>query len=709
MTVRRRLPIVDASATRTHCPYCALQCGIVLERDRIDGDPTFPTNAGALCVKGFHAAATLAHPERLRAPLVRNARGKLVPTTWDDALDRAADRLRRTREAKGAASVGVFGSGALTNEKAYLLGKLARVGIGTPNIDYNGRFCMASAAAAAIRAFGIDRGLPFPLSDVAETDLVVLVGSNVAETMPPVAAMIERRCAEGGRLVVVDPRRSATAARATAHLALVPGTDAALANGLLHVLVRRGWIDRAFIERRTEGWEAVRASVAAFWPERVEAITGVPAPEIERVAAMLADARSAVILTGRGPEQQTRGVDNAQAFVNLALALGLVGRERSGWGTITGQGNGQGGREHGQKADQLPGYRRLDDPAAREHVARVWGVDPRELPAPGLSAAELLAALGRPDGIAALFVMGANVRLSAPRALDVDDGLRRLDALVVCDFFLSETAEIADVVLPSAHFAEEDGTMTNLEGRVVRRRRAIAPPDGVSTDLEILVALGRRLGDPSRFPSADPRVVFDELRRASAGGVADYAGISYERIDRENGVFWPCPSEDHPGTPRLFGDGFPTPSGRARFVVVTGFGAGEGARDAYPLHLLTGRVLAQYQTGTLTRRVAELARAEPAPFVEIHPSLASDFGIDEGDAVTIGTRRATATFFARVTRSAREDTLFVPMHFPGDGAANRLTDAALDPISKMPAFKVSAARIVRVAKRGERTRGGGTS
>lgn len=694
----RRLPLFERSSVRTHCPYCALQCGLVVHDDlSVEGDTTFPTTAGALCVKGFHATATVRHPERLLAPLVRTRRGTLEPATWDEALDRAAHLLR----AVSPESVGVFGSGALTNEKAYLLGKFARIGIGTPHIDYNGRFCMSSAAAAATRAFGIDRGLPFPLADVGESDLVILVGSNVAETMPPVAAMLERQRAAGGKLVVIDPRRSATAARADLHLGVVPGTDAALAHGILHVLVQRGWVDQSYIDARTEGWDAVRTAALRFWPERVESITGVPVADIERIARMLAEAPTAVILSGRGSEQQSRGVDNALAFVNVALARGLPGRPRSGYATLTGQGNGQGGREHGQKADQLPGYRRLDDPAARAHVAGVWGVDPDSLPMPGLSAAEMFARFASAEkdgGISTLFVMGANIRVSAARALEVEDGLRRLDGLVVCDFFLSETAELADVVLPSAHFSEEDGTMTNLEGRVIRRRRASVAPPGVKTDLEILVALAARLGKASLFPTADASLVFDELRRASAGGIADYAGIDYARIDREDGVFWPCPSKEHPGTPRLFATSFPTASGRARFTAVSGEVAVEVARDAYPLYLLTGRVLTQYQTGTLTRRVPALARVAPEAFAEIHPSIARDFGIDEGDVVTIGTRRASATFRARIVDNARPDTVFVPFHFGGGSCVNRLTDTALDPVSRMPAFKVSAARIVHVER-----------
>ena len=299
----------------------------------------------------------------------------------------------------------------------------------------------------------------------------------------------------------------------------------------------------------------------------MERLTGIPVADLRRTIRTLAAAPSAMILTARGAEQHSNGTDTAQAFLNLALALGLPGRPYSGYGTITGQGNGQGGREHGLKADQLPGYRRLADPAARAHVAEVWGINPDDLPQPGLSAFEMLDRMGAEGGVRALLVLASNLIVSAPDANRVAERLRSLDLLVVSDIFLSETAAFADVVFPTTQWAEEEGTMTNLEGRVIRRRRAAPPPDGVRDDLQLLSAIATRLGRGSYFPT-DPREVFDELRRASAGGIADYSGISYERIEAERGVFWPCPGEGHPGTARLFADRFPTPDGRARFIRV---------------------------------------------------------------------------------------------------------------------------------------------
>ena len=686
----------------THCPYCAMQCGMTLVEGPggwTVGAREFPTNRGGLCRKGWTAATLLDSPERLRTPLIRDRKGgPLREAGWDEALDHVATRFAAVAARAGRDAVGVFGGGGLTNEKAYALGKFARVALRTANIDYNGRYCMASAAAAAQRAFGMDRGLPFPMTDIAETDALMLVGANSVETLPIMMQWIEALRRRGGATIVVDPRRSETAKLATLHLQLAPGTDGALANGLLNVAVARGLIDTDYIAARTNGFEAVRRSVQRFWPDRVERITGVCARDIERAAALMGEAAQAMLLTGRGPEQQSQGVSNVLGFINLMLALGKVGRLRSGFGTLTGQGNGQGGREHGQKADQLPGYRKLDDPAHRAFIADLWGVAAEDLPQPGLSAQELLESAGKPGGLEALLVMGSNVVVSSAAARTLPARLGALDCLVVADFFLSETAALADVVLPVTQWAEEEGTMTNLEGRILLRRRAKVPPAGVKSDGEILQALAARMGCGDKF-SAEARETFEELRRASAGGLADYAGVTYARIAAEDGVFWPCPSEDHPGTPRAFLDRFATPDGRARFHVVEPREAGEHPDDAFPYYLTTGRVLQHYQTGTQTRRVAELDAAEPAAFVEIHPQTARSLGILAGARIRLVSRRGEAFLAARFNAAIRLDTLFVPFHWAGKASINALTNAALDPISRMPEFKVCAVWIEKVVDR----------
>ncbi|MDT0393824.1 MULTISPECIES: molybdopterin oxidoreductase family protein [Streptomyces] len=695
------------TVTPTHCPYCALQCGMNLTpapdgRGVVVSERTeFPVNRGALCGKGRTAPAVLAAGVRLTSPLVRDEGGALVPASWEEALGRVGRGLGGIRDTYGADAVGVFGGGGLTNEKAYALGKFARVALGTSQIDYNGRFCMSSAAAAGNLAFGLDRGLPFPLEDIPRTGCVILVGSNPAETMPPSLRYFTELRENGGTLIVVDPRRTKTAEHADLHLAPRPGTDLALALGLLHLVVAEGRTDEAYIRERTGGWEETRAAAMAHWPEYVERITGVPVPQLREAVRLFCEPEAAMVLTARGPEQQSKGTDTVGAWINLCLATGRAGRPLSGYGCLTGQGNGQGGREHGQKADQLPGYRKLTDPAARAHVAGVWGVDPDTLPGPGRSAYELLDALG--TDIRALLLMGSNPVVSAPRAAHIEGRIRSLDFLAVCDVVLSETAALADVVLPVTQWAEETGTTTSLEGRVLLRRRAITPPEGVRSDLEVMHELAARLGRDGenlekKFPT-DPEEVFEELRRASAGGPADYSGITYRRLAEESGVFWPCPVDapgPHPGTPRLFLDRFATGDGRARFVPVSHRAAAEEPDEAYPVLLTTGRVVAQYQSGAQTRRVDELNAAAPGPFVELHPRLAERLGVAEGEPVAVVSRRGRAVAPARITTAIRPDTVFMPFHWAGEGRANTLTNPALDPTSRMPEFKACAVRLEAV-------------
>nr|WP_246241764.1 molybdopterin oxidoreductase family protein [Flexivirga aerilata] len=661
----------------------------------------FPTNRGGLCQKGWTSAALLTSADRITTPLVRDEQGELAPATWEEAYARIVEGVRAAQEAGGPDAVAVFGGGGLTNEKAYSIGKFARVALGTSRIDYNGRFCMSSAAAAGGRAFGLDRGLPFPLEDLAGADSVMLVGSNLAETMPPsvqhLAAVRER-----GGLIVIDPRRTATAALTEdgcgMHLQPLPGTDIVVLLGLLHLIVAGGATDDAYLAERVDGWDDVKASSALWWPERVERVAGIPVDELRAAAELFAAAApagggaGAFLLTGRGAEQHAHGTDTVTAAINLALALGLVGRTGSGYGCVTGQGNGQGGREHGQKADQLPGYRRIDDPAARAHVGAVWGIDPDSLPGVGLPAVELLDALGRPGGPRVLFVHGANPAVSGPDAGRVRERLSALDLLVVADFVPSETARLADVVLPVPQWAEEEGTMTSLEGRVLRRRRAVPSPDDVRDELQIWHDLAEMLGSPVAFET-DPELVMQELARASAGGVADYGGVSHDRLDGEESIFWPCPDGQHPGTPRLFLDRFATPSGRARMVPVTPRPVDDDLRPDAPIHLVTGRLLQHYQSGAQTRLVPELMRGEPRAFVQLHPVLASRLGVEEGADVRLTSTRGTITAAARLSADIRPDTIFMPFHFAGEQSVNLLTNPATDPISGMPEFKVCAVAV----------------
>jgi len=641
---------------------------MLLERDEqgyhATGDPAFDVNAGGLCMKGFTAAEMLAHPQRLLEPLVRR-NGTLVPATWDEALDAAADGFRRIATTAGPDAVAAFGSGALTNEKVYAFGKFSRLALGTANFDYNGRFCMSSAAAAANRAFGIDRGLPFPLAWLGEADMLFVAGGNPLDTMPPLERFIvaQRRI---GNSIVVDPRRTTFAASATLHYT-------------------------AYIDARTTGFIDVRRNAELEYPERAERRTGVPADEIRAAARMLADARRALIITARGVEQHSNGTDCANAYINLALALGLPGRAGCGYGTLTGQGNGQGGREHGQKSDQLPGYSLIDDPVAVERVARVWNVAPERITRKGLTAADLFMAVG--DSIAGLFVLASNPVVSAPRALALREKLAAIEHLVVCDFFVSETAEFAHVVLPSLQWAEEAGTVTNLEGRVLLRSPQAEAPPGPRSDLWIMHELAVRLGVPALVPSTSPEDVFDELRLASAGARADYSGISYARLAAGEDLYWPVPALDHPGTPVLFSERFHTPDGRARFIAVASHLDSEYTDAAYPWTLTTGRVREHYLSGTQTRRTARLLSAVPEPVAEIHPALAARFGIGNGMRMRITSRRGSVTVRAVHSEAISTETIFAPFHWGGESTINDVIGGKLDPYSKMPPFKACAVAI----------------
>ena len=558
--------------------------------------PASPSTRGALCGKGRTAPEVLSSRVRLTEPLVRSrATGELAPATWEEALDRIADELSRARAEHGADACGVFGGGGLTNEKAYALGKFARVALGTSQIDYNGRFCMSSAAAAGQRAFGLDRGLPFPLEDVPRTGCVILVGSNLAETMPPALRYLTELRANGGTLIVVDPRRTRTAEQADLHLAPRPGTDLALALGLLHLVVAEGRTDEAYIEERTSGWEEARAAAMAHWPEHVERITGVPVPQLREAVRLFCDAgrgdgahraRARAAVQGhrhrRRLDQPVPG-DGARgaAVVRLRLSHGpgqRPGRTRT--------------RPEGRPVARLP---EADRPGGAGARGRVWGVDPDSLPGPGRSAYELLDALG--GDIRTLLLMGSNPVVSAPRAAHIEERLRSLDFLAVADVVLSETAALADVVLPVTQWAEETGTTTNLEGRVLLRRRAFRPPAGVRSDLEVLHGLAARLGHGEGVPggsggglrgaAARVRAVRPTTRGSPTGGSRRRTGCSGRARSRRGGhrVVRPIP-----GRRGCSSTGSPPTDGRARFVPVVHRAAAEEPDAEYPVLLTTGRV-----------------------------------------------------------------------------------------------------------------------
>lgn len=688
----------------THCPFCGMQCAMYMRLDRATGkvvgvEPRydFPVNGGRMCPKGVVAFEQINHPERLTRPLIRK-NGELQPASWDEALDLVAGRFRELQGRYGKDTIGLYGGVSMTNEKCYVAGKFARVALGTRNIDYNGRFCMSSAAAGANKAVGIDRGLFNPWNDVELAEVIILGGSNTAECHPTAIGYIWRARDNGARLVVIDPRRTPTARLADVHLALRPGTDSALVNGLLHVLIRDNLIDQAFIDSRTRGFEAMKELVMRdYAPDQVARITGVKAELIEKAAHIYGEAKTGMVMYARGAEQQSKGVDNVLSYINLMLVTGKIGKPGCGGGTLTGQGNGQGGREHGQKADQLPGYRKISDPEARAYICKVWGIDESELPGAGCSAYELLQAMGRSE-VRALYLYCSNPLVSAPDNNSVRQFLENLDFLVVADFFLSESAALADVVLPAAVWAEDDGTTTNAEGRVIRSRKAQEPVGEAKPDWWIMREISRRLGRGQYFDYESPQDIFEELRLASKGGPADYSGITYERIERENGVFWPAP-EDDPGADnaRMFTQRFAHPDGRAMIHAVPYRPAGEVPDAEYPYYLTTGRLVFHYLSGTQTRRLPFLMQQAPEPFVEVHPDLAARLGLVHGGKARLRTRRGDMALTVKVTATIRPDTVFVPYHWGDRLSANQLTNPALDPVSRMPEFKTCAVAIEPVS------------
>ena len=685
---------------KTHCCFCGVQCGIQLKvkgNTVIGFEPweDFPVNRGMLCPKGVKRYLQGSHPDRLLTPLIRSAEG-FHEADWPEALDRVEDRIRRIQAQHGRDAFALLSGASLTNEKAYLMGKFARLALRTKHIDYNGRLCMVSAGAANRMAFGIDRGGQ-PWSDIPLAKCLILAGINVGECFPILTDYIWRARDNGARIIVIDPRMTPIARTADLLLPVRPGRDSALMNGLLHVCIARGWIDHDFITQHTQGFEKVRETVAHYTPERVAAITGVPASAIVQAAEWWGTAPTAMLLHARGIEHHIQGTENCLACINLVLATGKIGQPGSGYSTITGQGNGQGGREHGQRCNQLPSGRDIDNPEHRRIVAERWGVAADELPGVGYTATEMREAIHRGE-IRGLLCICFNPLVSLPDAAYTRAALERLEFFCVIDFFMSETARHADVILPGSLQEEDEGTVTNAEGRVIRIRQAVQPPGQARPDWQIICDLARRFAPWKQFPYACVEDIFREMRRVSRGGLCDYYGITYEKIDQQHGVFWPCPDPTHPGTPRLFDGGtFYHADGKARFHVVEYRPPAEDIDAEYPVLLTTGRVVSQYLSGTQTRRIGPLVRQYPEPLLEMHPDLAATLGVQTGDRVRVVSRRGAMTLPCQVVRTIRPDTVFIPYHWPEERSANLLTIRALDPISKIPAFKVCAVRLEKVA------------
>ncbi|HNE37737.1 MAG TPA: molybdopterin oxidoreductase family protein [Microthrixaceae bacterium] len=685
----------------THCCFCGQQCGIklkVADNQVIGFEPwyDFPFNQGKLCPKGVKRYLQGAHPDRLLDPLERDpsAESGFRPIAWDAAIDRVATEIRRIQDAYGPDSFAVLSGVSLTNEKSYLMGKFARLGIGTANLDYNGRLCMVSAGVANKKALGMDRA-PNPWSDIPLADVVFVAGANVAECAPITTSYVWRARDRGAKLIVADPRVTPLARTADLYLGLRPGTDSALMGAILHVLVANDWIDHGFVEHHTVDFDAAAAAVADMTPEWAARLCGVPRDRIVEAARLWGTSDTGMLLHARGIEHHTKGVDNVLSCINLGLATGKYGRPGCGVSTITGQGNGQGGREQGHKCDQLPGNRDITNPEHRAAVAAVWGCDVDEIPGKGLTAQEIMDAIH--DGeIKGLLSICFNPLVSLPDTAHTAEALDRLEFYTAIDFFLSETAQHADIVLAGSLQEEDEGTTTSVEGRTIKINAAVDPPGNARRDWEIIVDIADRLGRRRYFDFDSTRQIFDEMKVASHGGTADYNGMTWERIEAEHGIFWPCPEPGHPGTPRLYEGGvFAHTDGRARFHAVPFRESAEVVDDEYPIWLTTGRVVSQYLSGTQTRRIAALVEQYPEPLCEIHPRHAERLGVLTGDLVTVTSRRGSMTLPARVVESIRPDTVFIPYHWAGDRAANQLTNRALDPMSKIPEYKVSAVRVVK--------------
>jgi assimilatory nitrate reductase catalytic subunit len=708
---------------KTHCCFCGQQCGIqlkVLDNQVIGFEPweDFPFNRGMLCPKGVKRYLQGSHPDRLLTALQRDpaspAGFKSIP--YDQAIAHVAAEINRIQSAHGAGSVGVLGGASLTTEKTYLLGKFARVCLKTPYIDYNGRLCMVSAGAANKKAFGIDRTTN-PWSDMVGTEVIWVAGSNVAECSPITTNYIWQARELGAKIIVQDPRITPVARTCDLYLPVRPGRDAALFAGVLQIMIERDWIDHAFIETCTSGFEQVAEHCAQWTLARTASVTGVPEKLILQAAEWWGTARTSFLFHARGIEHHSNGVQNALGTINLVLASGRIGKPKCGYGTIVGQANGQGGREHGQKCDQLPGWRDISNPEHRQYIAGVWGIEKSDLPGPGVDAYEMFRKIDAGE-IKALVSICFNPKVSLPDSTFVQRCLEKLELYVAIDFFLNDTAWHADIVLPGSLHEEDEGTVTQVEGRIIKINKAVDCPGDARQDWRIIQDLAAALGRPHGFKFGSPKEIFDELRVASKGGVADYSGVTYDKIERQMGVFWPCysedprtgvPTPDHTGTPRLFEPGsynpiakgkgaFYFPDGRARFNVAEYRPPVDDASDEYPLLLTTGRVVSQFLSGTQTRRIGPLVRQYPEPRIELHPRLAASLQITDGDWATVETRRGTVTLRAMVVTTIRPDTVFVPYHWAGHKSINRVTVAAQDPISKIPQYKVCGCRLRKAAE-----------
>ncbi len=683
------------------CPYCGVGCQLTYHiKDekifRVEGRDGL-ANQSRLCVKGRYGFDYVHHRQRLVKPLIRRADAPksaeftmdpddvasvFREATWEEALALAGGRLRGIRDGKGPQALAGFGSAKGSNEEAYLFQKLVRTGFGTNNVDHCTRLCHASSVAALLEGIG-SGAVSNPVLDVLKADVVFVIGANPIVNHPVAATWIKNAVKRGTKLILADPRRSELARHATHTLQFKPDTDVALLNAMMHVIVAEGLVDPAFIAARTDGYEAVRKNVEGYSPEAMAPLCGIPAATIRDVARLYATSKGSMILWGMGISQHVHGTDNARCLIALALLTGQIGRPGAGLHPLRGQNNVQGASDSGLIPMMYPDYQRVANPDARRKFEQLWGtqLDPR----PGLTVVEIMDAVHRGE-INGMYVMGENPAMSDPDVRHARSALAKLDWLVVQDIFLTETAYLADVVLPASAFPEKTGTFTNTDRLVQLGRQALQPPGEARQDLELIQEIARRMGLDWNY--AGPRDVFDEMRRA----MPSIAGITWERLEAESAVTYPCEVEGDPGERVVFTEAFPTPTGRARFVPADIIPAAERPDADYPMVLITGRQLEHWHTGSMTRRTLVLDAIEPGPVATLHPLDLAGLDALPGDVVTVQSRRGRISLTARADEGTPRGAVFIPFCYY-EAAANILTHAALDPFGKIPEFKYCAVRV----------------
>jgi formate dehydrogenase major subunit len=681
--------------TKTICPYCGVGCGIQIAQDG-DGEVSFrpwadaPVNEGSICIKGGAATQSVNHEDRLTDPLVRDEDGELREATWEEAYDRVVGEMERIREDHGAQAMGFYGCSKAMNEENYLIQKLARR-YGTNSVDTCTRMCHSSTVYALRNSLGAGAMTNSMADLAAEADVFWIQGANPGEQHPIANSQYFRQAVlEGATVVQVDPHANKTTRSFDIegtdrhlHLQLEPGTDIPLLNVVLKTILENDWVDESFVAERTEGFEHLVETLEDFDKEAAAAECGVPLADIERAAETYATADNAAIFTGMGMSQHTCGVDNVQNEINLALVTGNLGRPGTGVNPLRGQNNVQGASDVGTMPNVLPGYQPVDDDEARESVEAVWGFEvPTE---PGLTNVEVSHEIG--ETIHGLYVMGENPAMSEPDTNRVEERLEAVSFMVVQDVFLTETAEYADVVLPATSWAERDGTVVNTDRRTQRMRGVEKVYPNTRDDLEILCDVGTRLFDDGSFDFEDPEDVFEELRQVAP----IFHGMTYERLGEE-GIHWPCLEPGDEGDPYLYEEAFTTESGLGRIEGVRHQPPKEVPDEEYPLILTTGRIIEHYNTGTMSRRSETLERQEPENFVDVHPNDAARYGIEDGDDVTLRSRRGEIEVEARVTDDIKEGTVWTTPHF-AESAGNRLTNDVLDDRAKIPEYKAAAAEI----------------